>query len=52
VAGLWNSVSMVGVFTLSIPVALVVPTVAPYTWLVFLPLRLVSGRVSRRAAQE
>jgi len=52
VAGLWNSASMVGVFTLSIPVALVAPTVAPYTWLVFLPLRLVSGKVSRRAAQE
>ena len=51
-AGLWNSASMVAVFTLSIPVALVAPTVAPFTWLVFLPLRLVSGRVSRRAAQE
>ena len=52
VAGLWNSASMVAVFTLSIPVALVAPTVAPYTWLVVLPLRLVSGKVSRRAAQE
>jgi len=51
-AGLWNTASMVAVFTLSIPVALVAPTVAPYTWLVFLPLRLVSGKVSRRAAQE
>jgi uncharacterized membrane protein len=52
VAGLWNSASTVAVFTLSIPVALVAPTVAPYTWLVVLPLRLVSGRVSRRAARE
>jgi hypothetical protein len=52
VAGLWNSASTVAVFTLSIPVALVAPTVAPYTWLVVLPLRLVSGRVSRRLAQE
>jgi len=52
VAALWNSASMVAVFTLSIPVALVAPNVAPFTWLVFLPLRLVSGKVSRRAAQE
>jgi len=52
VAALWNSASMVAVFTLSIPVALVAPKVAPFTWLVFLPLRLVSGKVSRRAAQE
>jgi uncharacterized membrane protein len=52
VAGLWNSASTVAVFTLSIPVALVAPTVAPYTWLVVLPLRLASGRVSRKAARE
>ena len=50
VAGLWNSASLVAVFTLSIAVALVAPTVAPYTWLAFLPLRLVSGKVGRRAA--
>ena len=52
VASLWNSASTVAVFTLSIPVALVAPTVATYTWLVVLPLRLVGGRVSRRAASE
>jgi uncharacterized membrane protein len=52
VAGLWSSASMVAVFTLSIPLALVAPTVAPYTWLVFLPLRLVRGRVSSRLAHE
>jgi uncharacterized membrane protein len=51
-AALWNSASMVAVFTLSIPVALVASTVAPYTWLVFLPLRLAGGKVSRMAAQE
>jgi uncharacterized membrane protein len=52
VAALWNSGSTVVVFTLSIPVALVAPTVAPYTWLVFLPLRLMRGKVGRRAVQE
>jgi hypothetical protein len=52
VAGLWNSASTVVVFTLSIPVALIAPTVAPYTWLVLLPLRLMTGKVGRRVAQE
>ena len=51
VAGLWNSASTVVVFTLSIPVALVAPTVAPYTWLVVIPLRLVRGKVSRGAVR-
>src|SRR3984893_2748722 len=46
VASLWNSAATVAVFTLSIPVALVAPTVAPYTWLVVIPLRLVRGKVS------
>ena len=52
VAALWNSGATVAVFTLSIPVALVAPGVAPFVWLLVLPLRLISGRVSRRAAQE
>ena len=52
VASLWNSAATVAVFTLSIPVALVAPTVAPYTWLVVIPLRLVKGKVSRRAAPD
>ena len=52
VAALWNSVSTVVVFTLSIPVALVAPTVAPYTWVLLLPLRLVGGKVSRRGAES
>ena len=52
VTALWNSASMVAVFILSIPVALVAPAVAPYTWLALVPLRLVSAKVSRRAAQE
>ncbi|MEA2566880.1 MAG: potassium channel family protein [Actinomycetota bacterium] len=51
VASLWNSAATVVVFTLSIPVALVAPTVAPYTWLVVIPLRLVRGKVSRRAVR-
>jgi uncharacterized membrane protein len=51
VASLWNSAATVAVFTLSIPVALVAPTVAPYTWLVVIPLRLVRGKVSRRAVR-
>ncbi|MEA2589883.1 MAG: potassium channel family protein [Actinomycetota bacterium] len=51
VASLWNSAVTVAVFTLSIPVALVAPTVAPYTWLVFIPLRLVRGKVGRRAVR-
>jgi uncharacterized membrane protein len=37
---LWRSGSMAGVFTLSIPVALVAPSVAPYTWIALLPLRM------------
>ena len=49
---LWSSAAIVAVFTLSIPVALAAPTVAPYTWLVVIPLRLVRGKVSRRAAPE
>ena len=52
VAALWNSASTVVVFTLSIPVALVAPTVAPYTWVLLLPLRLVGGKVGRRGAEE
>jgi len=51
VASLWSSAATVAVFTLSIPVALVAPTVAPYTWLVVIPLRLVRGKVSRRAVR-
>ena len=51
VASLWNSGATVAVFTLSIPVALVAPTVAPYTWLVLIPLRLVGRKVSRRAVR-
>jgi uncharacterized membrane protein len=51
VASLWNSAATVAVFTLSIPVALVAPTVAPYTWLVVIPLRLVRRKVSRRAVR-
>jgi uncharacterized membrane protein len=51
VASLWNSAATVAVFTLSIPVALVAPTVAPYTWLVVIPLRLVRGKVSRGAVR-
>ncbi|MEA2504622.1 MAG: potassium channel family protein [Actinomycetota bacterium] len=51
VASLWNSAATVVVFTLSIPVALVAPTVAPYTWLVVIPLRLVRGKVSRRVVR-
>ena len=52
VAALWNSASTVVAFTLSIPVALVAPGVAPYVWLLILPLRVVGGKVSRRAAHE
>ena len=52
VPALSSSAYGVAVFTLSIPLALVAPAVAPYTWLVVLPLRLVRGRVSRRLAQE
>src|ERR1700730_1244031 len=46
VASLWSPAATVAVFTLSIPVALAAPTVAPYTWLVVIPLRLVRGKVS------
>ncbi|MDP9073172.1 MAG: TMEM175 family protein [Actinomycetota bacterium] len=46
--GLWRSATMVAVFVLSIPVALVAPTVAPLTWIVLLPLRMVSG-IARRS---
>ena len=42
---LLTSASMVGVFVLSIPVALAAPPVAPYTWLVIVPLRLVTRRI-------
>jgi hypothetical protein len=52
VASLWSPAATVAVFTLSIPVALAAPTVAPYTWLVVIPIRLVRGKVSRRAAPE
>jgi len=52
VASLWSPAATVAVFTLSIPVALAAPTVAPYTWLVVIPLRLVKGKVSRRAAPD
>jgi uncharacterized membrane protein len=52
VLGLWNTSSTVGVFLLSIPVALVAPGVAPYVWLLILPLRIAGGKVSRRASQE
>jgi uncharacterized membrane protein len=51
VLGLWYTSSMVGVFLVSIPVALVAPGVAPYVWLLFLPLRILGARVSRRAPQ-
>jgi uncharacterized membrane protein len=44
---LWRSGSMVAVFAVSIPVALVTPKVAPYTWIAILPLRLAGSR-SRR----
>ena len=52
VLGLWNTSSVVGVFLVSIPVGLVAPGVAPYVWLLILPLRIVAARVSRRASQE
>jgi len=52
VLGLWNTSSVVGVFLISIPVALVAPGVAPYVWLLVLPLRILGVRVSRRSAQE
>jgi uncharacterized membrane protein len=48
VTGLWRSGSMTAVFALSIPVALVAPSVAPLTWIAVLPLRLVSPVVRKR----
>jgi uncharacterized membrane protein len=52
VLGLWNTSSTVGVFLLSIPVALVAPGVAPYVWVLILPLRIAGGKVSKRTSQE
>ena len=42
--GIWLGGTMVAVFVLSIPLALVAPTVTPLTWLVMLPLRFASLR--------
>jgi uncharacterized membrane protein len=39
---LWRSGSMAGVFILSIPLAIISPTVAPYVWLALLPIRFVN----------
>lgn len=49
-AGLWNASAMVAIFVLSIPVAVVSPTVAPYTWLAVLLVRVARSRLRRRAA--
>jgi len=40
-----------GVFTLSIPVALVSPSVAPYIWISLLPLRLFARARAGRSSQ-
>jgi uncharacterized membrane protein len=45
---LWRSASTVIVFTLSIPVAIVAPTVTPYTWLVLIPMRMFNPIPKRR----
>jgi uncharacterized membrane protein len=47
--GLWRSGVMVAVFLLSIPVALVAPSVAPFTWLLMLPVRMVTV-ITRRGS--
>jgi uncharacterized membrane protein len=47
-AGVWASGSMSAVFVLSIPVALVAPTIAPYTWLATFPVRWFSRPLGRR----
>jgi uncharacterized membrane protein len=44
---LWRSGTMVAVFVLSMPAAIVVPGVAPYLWIAIVPLRLAGPR-SRR----
>jgi uncharacterized membrane protein len=41
---LWRSGTMAVVFALSIPVAIVSASVAPYTWIAILPLRLAGSR--------
>jgi len=48
--GLWRSGSAVAVFTLSIPLAFVSPTITPYMWLLLLPLRFFdpTGRKKSR----
>ena len=48
---LLRSGSMAGVFTLSIPVALVSPSVAPYIWISLLPLRLFARARAGRSSQ-
>jgi uncharacterized membrane protein len=46
--GLRRSVSMAGVFTLSIPFAFVIPSVTPYIWFLVVPAaRLSAGRTRR-----
>ncbi|MGH9123250.1 MAG: TMEM175 family protein [Acidimicrobiales bacterium] len=47
--GLWRSMSMVGVFVLSIPVAVASPTVAPFVWIATFPLRMVNPNRHRRS---
>lgn len=47
--GLRRSISMAGVFTVSIPLAFVIPSVTPYLWLLVVPAaRLSSERPFRR----
>ena len=47
---LQRSLAMAGIFTLSIPMAFLVPTVTPKLWLLVLPAaRVLTGRTSRRA---
>ena len=48
--GLWRGGSMAVIFTLSIPVAVVAPAVAPFTWLLIVPLRVFTARRGKRSS--
>jgi uncharacterized membrane protein len=47
--GLWRSGSMAAIFTLSIPVGVVAPAVAPFTWLLIVPVRALTGGRGKRS---
>lgn len=47
--GLWRSGSMAAIFTLSIPIGVVAPAVAPFTWLLIVPVRALAGGRGKRS---